>query len=81
MSSRSLTEAESRYSNIERLAVTYGLRFEYYMLGRNVTVETEQIFKKNIHEAPSRLQRLLVRCLPFDVHAQYKQLKEIHFRT
>ena len=42
--SRSLTDAESRYSNIERecLAVTYGLeKFEYYLLGRNVTVETD----------------------------------------
>ena len=54
MASRSLTDAESRYSNIERecLVVTYGLeKFEYYLLGRNVTIETdysplEQIFKK-----------------------------------
>ena len=85
MASRSLTEAESRYSNIERecLAVTYGLeKFEYYLLGRSVTVETdhsplEQIFKKNINEAPSRLQRLLLRCLRFDVHVQYKQGRSI----
>jgi len=63
MASRSLTETESRYSNIEHecLAVAYGLeKFEYYLLGRSVTVETdhfplEQIFKKNINEAPSRL--------------------------
>jgi len=44
MAFRSLTEAESRYSNIERecLAVTYGLeKFEYYLLGRSVTVETD----------------------------------------
>jgi len=83
MVSRSLTE--SRYSNIEceRLAVTYGLeKFEYYLLGRNVTVETdnsplEQIFKKNINEAPSRLQRLLLRCLRFDAHVQYKQGRSI----
>lgn len=54
MSSRSLTETESRYSNIERecLGVMYGLeKFEYYLLGRSVTVETDhsplgQIFKK-----------------------------------
>ena len=85
MASRSLTDAESRYSNIERecLAVTYGLeKFEHYLLGRNVTVETdhsplEQIFKKNINEAPSRLQRLLLRCLRFDVHIQYKQGRSI----
>ena len=76
--SRLLTETESRYSNIERecltIAVAYGLeKFEYYLLGRSVTVETdhsplEQIFKKNINEAPSWLQRLLLRCLRFDVH-------------
>ena len=60
MASRSLTDAESRYSNIERecLAVTYGLeKFEYYLLGRNVTVETdhsplEQIFKKKTSTKP-----------------------------
>ena len=85
MASRSLTETESRYSNIERecLAVTYGLeKFEYYLLGRNVTVETdhsplEQIFKKNINEAPGRLQRLLLRCLRFDVNVQYKPGRSI----
>ena len=71
MASQSLTEAESRYSNIERecLAVTHGSeRFEYYQLGRNMTVEPDhsplkQIFKKNINEDPSRLQRILLRCL------------------
>ena len=85
MASRSLTETESRYSNIERecLAVTYGLeKFEYFLLGRNVTVETdhsplEQIFKKNINEAPGRLQRLLLRCLRFDVNVQYKPGRSI----
>ena len=79
------SDAESRYSNIERecLAVTYGLeKFEYYLLGRNVTVETdhsplEQIFKKNINEAPGRLQRLLLRCLLFDVNVQYKPGRSI----
>ena len=63
MASRSLTDTESRYSNLERkcLAVTYGLeKLEYYLLDRNVTVGTdysplEQIFKKNINEVPSRL--------------------------
>ena len=71
MTSWSLIDTESRYSNLERefLAVTYGLeKFEYYLLSQNVTIKTdhsplEQIFKKNINEAPSRLQRLLLRCL------------------
>ena len=85
MASRSLTSAESRYSNIERecLAVMYGLeKFEFYLLGRHTVVETdhsplEQIFKKNIAEAPARLQRLLLRCLKFDIQVQYKRGESI----
>ena len=85
MCSRRLSETESRYSNIERecLAVMYGLeKFEYYLLGRQVDVETdhsplEQIFKKKISEAPARLQRFLVRCSKFDVEVRYKPGKSI----
>ena len=32
----------------------------------------EQIFKKNIAEAPARLQRLLLRCMNFDITVRYK---------
>ena len=86
MASCSLTATESRYSNIERecLAVMYGLeRFEYYLLGREVLVETdhsplEQIFKKkNLAEAPTCLQRMLLRCLGFNVQVKYKPGKSI----
>ena len=81
MASRSLTETESRYSNIERecLAVMFGLeKFEYYLFGRHTLVETdhsplEQIFKKNIAEAPARLQRLLLRCMKFDIEVRYRR--------
>ena len=81
MASRSLTDTESRYSNIERecLAVMFGLeKFEYYLLGRHTLVETdhsplEQIFKKNIAEAPARLQRLLLRCMKFDIEVKYRR--------
>ena len=57
-------------------------KFEYYLLGRHVTIETdhaplEQIFKKSIAEAPSRLQRLLLRCMKFDVDVKYKPGKSI----
>ena len=80
MASRCLTPTESRYSNIERecLAVLFDLKkFEYYLLGRKVLVEThhsplEQIFKKNLSEVPSRLQRFILRCLKFDIQVQYK---------
>ena len=85
MAYRALTDTERRYSNIERecLAVVFGLeKFEYYLLGREVLVETDhsplqQIFKKNIAEAPARLQRLLLRCLKFDVTVKYKPGKSI----
>ncbi len=81
MASRSLSETESRYSNIERecLAVMFGLeKFEYYLLGRHTLIETdhsplEQIFKKNISDAPARLQRLLLRCMKFDVEVVYRR--------
>ena len=74
-------ETESRYSNIERecLAMMFGLeKFEYYLFGRHTLVETdhsplEQIFKKNIAEALARLQRLLLRCMKFDIEVKYRR--------
>ena len=81
MASRSLSDTESRYSDIERecLAVMFSLeKFEYYLLGRHTLVETghsplEQIFKKNIAEAPARFQRLLLRCMKIDIEARYRR--------
>uniref|UniRef100_A0A3P9KLT8 Gypsy retrotransposon integrase-like protein 1 n=1 Tax=Oryzias latipes TaxID=8090 RepID=A0A3P9KLT8_ORYLA len=85
MASRCLSPTESRYSNIERecLAVMFGLeKFEYYLLGRQVMVETdhsplEQIFKKNLAETPTRLQRFILRCLKFDIEVKYKPGRSI----
>ena len=86
MASRSLSPTESStYSNLERecLAVMYGLeKFDFYLLGRQVVVETdhsplEQIFKKKIDDAPARLQRMLLRCLKYDVVVKYKAGKSI----
>ena len=85
MTSRALTQAETRYSNIERecLAVMYGLeKFEYYLLGRHTVIESdhsplEQIFKKNISSAPARLQRMLLRCLKYDIEIKYTPGRKI----
>jgi len=85
MASRSLTDTETRYSNIERecLAVAFGLeKFEYYLLGQHTLVETdhsplEQIFKKNINQIPTRLQRLVLRCLKYDIEVKYKRGQSI----
>ena len=85
ISSRTLTDTEKRYSNIERecLAVAYGLeKFEFYLLGRTTSIETdhsplEHILRKSIREAPGRVQRLLLRCLRFDVQVKYQPGKTI----
>ena len=64
MTSRSLTDTDSRYSNIEGecLAVMFGPvgleKFEYYLLGRHSLVETDhsplgQIFKKKQYRSTS----------------------------
>ena len=53
-------------------------KFEYYLLGRHTLVETYhtplgQIFKNNIAEASARLQRLLLRCMKFDIEVRYRR--------
>ena len=80
MCSRSLVDAETRYSNIERerLAVKFGLqKFKYYLLGRHTIIESdhsplEQIFRKDIAETPSRLQKMILLCLGFEITMVYK---------
>ena len=60
--SRALTDAETRYAQIEKeLAVTFGLeRFHQYTYGVDVTVENdhkplESILRKPLSQAPPRL--------------------------
>ena len=61
--SRSLTETESRYSNIERelLAACWSLeKLNHYVFGKKVVIETDHkplgsIWKKSISSAPPRL--------------------------
>ena len=84
MASRALTDTEKRYSNIEReTLVVFGLeKFEYYLLGRKVVVETdhsplEQIFKKTLLKHQPDFQRFLLRCLKFDITVKYKPGKAI----
>ena len=67
--SRTLTETEQRWAQIEKemLAVVFGLeRFDQYTYGRKVYVTTdhkplETIIRKPLSEAPRRLQRLIMR--------------------
>ncbi|CAC5362482.1 unnamed protein product [Mytilus coruscus] len=73
--SRSLTDAESRYGNIERelLGVLFGLeRFNDYTYGKHINVESdhkplEMIVRKSLGCAPPRLQRMLLRLQKFSL--------------
>lgn len=78
--SKALTETEQRYANIERemLAVVFGCtRFHTYLYGSSFIVESdhkplESIHKKNLANAPPRLQRMLLRVQPYDFQLVYK---------
>ena len=82
--SRTLTETEKRYSNIERelLGVVFGLeRLHHYTFGISITVETDHqpltsIWKKTIATSSPRLQRLLLRLAQYDVHIEYLRGRE-----
>ena len=72
--SRTLTEIEQRYSNIERecLAIVFALeRLNHYTFGRTITFQSDHqplqsIWKKSIVSASPRLQRLLLRLAHYD---------------
>ncbi|XP_032235873.2 uncharacterized protein LOC116617347 [Nematostella vectensis] len=77
--SRTLTNAEKHYANIERelLAITWGVqKFHTYLYGRSVIVQTdhkplESIFKKPLNDAPPRLQRMLLKLTKYDLNVNY----------
>ena len=79
--SRTLTETEQRYTQIEKecLSITFGAhKFSQYISRREkVTVETdhkplESIFRKSLFDAPSRLQRMLLRLQRYNLEVGYK---------
>lgn len=67
--SRALTQAETRYAQIEKelLAITYACeRFNQYVYGQTFEVETDHkplvaIFTKSLSDCPLRIQRLMIR--------------------
>ena len=78
--SKSLTDAETRYANIERelLAIVFACqRFSTYLLGRSFIAESnhkllEMIAMKNLTNAPPRLQRMLLELQRYDVTIKYR---------
>jgi len=77
--SRSLTETESRYSNIEGelLVPCWSLeKFNHYIFGKKVVIETdhkplESIWKNTIVSASPRPQRLLLKMAKNDKEIRY----------
>ena len=83
--SKSLTDTETRYTNIERelLAIVFTCqRFNTYVLGRPFTVESdhkplEMIHQKSLASAPPRLQRMLLQLQRYDVTIKYRPGKKM----
>ncbi|XP_064110243.1 uncharacterized protein LOC135218028 [Macrobrachium nipponense] len=85
--SRSLSEAEQRYAQIEKecLAIVFACeRFHHYVYGRDkVTVHSdhqplELIFKKPLAAAPARLQRMLLHLQYYALEVKYVKGKHMY---
>ena len=83
--SKSLTDVETRYADIERelLAVVYGCeKFHTYLFDHSFTVHSdhkplESIHLKHLTAAPPRPQRMLLRLQPFDIVIRYQPGKSM----
>ena len=83
--SRSLTQTEQNYAQIEKelYAIVFACeKFHQYIYGKRVHVQSdhkplESILKKPLVVAPARLQRMMLRLQKYDVHIAYKPGKEI----
>ena len=77
--SKSLTDTETQYANIERelLAIIFACQcFSTYLLGRSFTVESdykplEMIDMKNLASVPALFQRMLLELQRYDVTIKY----------
>ena len=86
MQDRALTQAEQRYSQIEKelLAQVFGLEHNHqYVYGRKVILYTDHkplvsISSKPLASAPKRLQRLLLRLQQYDAEIRYRPGREMY---
>ena len=84
--SRAFTEAETRYSQIEKelMAIVYATsKFNHFIYGRATRVQSdhkplEAIFKKPISETTPRLQRMLLRLMKYRLHLEYTPGSQMH---
>lgn len=84
-SSRSLTDAETRYAQIEKetLSIVHACaKFHNYIFGKPVTVYNdhkplEDIFKKSLLATPMRIQRMRLRLQWYDLTVRYRKGKDM----
>ncbi|XP_055923898.1 uncharacterized protein K02A2.6-like [Eupeodes corollae] len=77
--SKSLTECQQRYSQLEKeaLAIKFGCqKFHEYVWGKQLVVESdhkplESIFQKPLHACPARLQRIRLSLLTYNPKVIY----------
>ena len=78
--SRAMTDTDQAFAQIEKelLAIVFAMeKFDHYVYGREVTVETDHralvpIRKKALSTAPRRLQKMLLRLQRYDLELVYK---------
>ena len=83
--SRTMKDHEQRYAQIEKelLAVCFACtKFHDFIYGEDIIVETDHqplvtIVKKPLHNAPARLQRMLLQLLKYNITLVYKKGKEL----
>ena len=79
--SRTLSETETRYAQIEKemLAIVYAVeKFNEYTFGRKVTIYSdhkplESILKKPLHRAPKRQRGMMIRLQKYDIEVKYEK--------
>ena len=84
--SRSLTDAEVRYAQIEKecLALTFACeRFHQYVYGRSFLAETDHkplvgIFRKPLNDCPLRLQGMRIRLQRYNFKLEYTPGKQLY---
>ena len=84
--SRALTSTEKNYAQIEKelLAIVHACdRFDQYVFGREITVETdhkplEVILRKPLFAAPKRLQRMMMQLQKYNLKVVYKRGTELY---
>ena len=84
-SSRSLTDAETSYAQIEKetLSIVHACtKFHNYIFGTHVTVYNdhkplEDIFKKSLLSTPMRIQRMRLRLQWYDLTVKYRRGKDM----